>query len=428
MTPNIHWKSLPGPEDISRFELPNGITLLCRKNSASSSVVLSGYLMAGSQFEPRQKAGLAYLTSVMLMRGTQARTFQQIYDALESAGASLGFGASVHNVSFSGRALAEDLPLLLTLMSESLFTPTFPADQLERLRAQMMTGYAIRAQDTEELASMRFDELLFPDHPYGIAEDGYAETVSSLTREEIVAFHRTHYGPRGMVLVVVGAIDPAIVMEMVTAQFSGWTNPNQPAHTEFPPVQPLHATTREHIAIPGKIQTDLVMGCLGPQRKSSGFHAASLGNNILGQFGMMGRIGDVVREQAGLAYTAATSLNAWISAGSWEVSAGVNPVNLDRAIDLIISELRRFTSELVTPEELADSQANYIGRLPLSLETNGGVASALLNLERFQLGLDYYQRYPSLIQAVTRQQILETARQWINPDHLAIVSAGPARE
>lgn len=166
------------------------------------------------------------------------------------------------------------------------------------------------------------------------------------------------------------------------------------------------------------------MGTLGPKRQTPNYLPASLGNSILGQFGMMGRIGDVVREQAGLAYYASTSLNAWIQAGSWEVSAGVNPANLQRAIDLIIGELRRFSSELVAAEELSDSQDNFIGRLPLSLESNGGVAGALLNLERFQLGLDYYQRYPDLVRAVTREQVLEAAHKYIDPDRLAIISAG----
>jgi zinc protease len=168
-----------------------------------------------------------------------------------------------------------------------------------------------------------------------------------------------------------------------------------------------------------------VIGSLGPQRRSPHYLAASLGNSILGQFGMMGRIGDIVREQAGLAYNASTSLNAWIASGSWEVSAGVNPANLQKAIDLIESELTRFVSEPVSAEELSDSQANYIGRLPLSLESNQGVANALLNLERFQLGLDYYLRYPELVRAVTPAQILEVSRQYIDPRKLIVVSSGP---
>ena len=128
------------------------------------------------------------------------------------------------------------------------------------------------------------------------------------------------------------------------------------------------------------------MGVAGPQRNSPDFLAASLGNNILGQFGMMGRIGESVRERSGLAYHASSSLSGGIGPGPWLFIAGVDPKNLEKVIALIRQEITRFISEPVTSEELADSQANYIGRLPLSLESNAGVASALLNLERYGLG------------------------------------------
>jgi zinc protease len=143
---------------------------------------------------------------------------------------------------------------------------------------------------------------------------------------------------------------------------------------------------------------------------------------------MMGRIGAAVREKAGLAYDASTSLNAWIDGGSWEVSAGVNPVNLQKAIDLILQELHTFIQEPVSADELSDSQANYIGRLPLSLESNAGVANSILNLERFDLGLDYLQRYAQIIQTVTPEAILEVARKYVHPDNLVIVSAGSKNE
>jgi zinc protease len=166
-------------------------------------------------------------------------------------------------------------------------------------------------------------------------------------------------------------------------------------------------------------------GSFGPKRLSPDFIPLSIGNNILGQFGMMGRIGEVVREQAGLAYYASSSLNAWIESGSWDITAGVNPKNLEQAIELIRQELQKFVREKVTETELADSKANYIGSLPLSLESNAGVANALLRLERFQLGLDYYKRYPYLIAEVTAEQILKSARTYLDPERLVIVSSGP---
>ena len=139
---------------------------------------------------------------------------------------------------------------------------------------------------------------------------------------------------------------------------------------------------------------------------------------------MMGRIGDVVREKSGLAYYAYSSLNSG-RGGTWEVNAGVNPANLKKAIDLIERELRRFVKHGVTKQELADSQANYIGRLPLSLESNSGVVSAILNIYRYDLGLDYYLKYADLVRAVKRADVLETARKYIDPDRLVIATAGP---
>jgi zinc protease len=168
-----------------------------------------------------------------------------------------------------------------------------------------------------------------------------------------------------------------------------------------------------------------VIGMFGPRRRDPEYLPASLGNSVLGQFGLMGRIGEVVREKSGLAYYASSNLSAGTGPGSWEINAGVNPKNLDKTIDLIEKELRRFIKSGVTREELDDNQANYIGRLPLSLESNGGVANALLNIERYGLGLDYYQRYAGMVRAVTRGDVLETARKYIDPDRLVISTAGP---
>ena len=423
-TPIIAWNSLPGPEDITRVELPNGITILTRSNFESPSVVINGYLPSGSLFDPPEKLGLSYFTALALMRGAGKRNFQEIFNSLETVGASLGFSASVHNTTFGGRSLAEDLPLMLGVLADCLRTPTFPPDQIERLRAQLLTGLALRAQDTADMASITFDAAVFAGHPYGNPEDGYVETVQPITRADLVDFHKRRYGPRGAVIVVVGAVTADHVIEQIRKVLGDWQNPEQTDPPALPAIAPLTQTIRKHVPLAGKSQNDLVLGTLGPKRCATDYLAASLGNSVLGQFGMMGRIGEVVREQAGLAYYASTSLNAWIESGSWEVSAGVNPANTQRAIDLIRSEIERFVREPVSAEELENSQANYIGRLPLSLESNAGVAGAILNLERFQLGLDYYLRYPERVQRVTVEAVLEAAQHYLDPDKLAIISAG----
>jgi len=417
--------SLLNPDDIYRVVLPNEIVVLARSSFNSPSISIGGYVSAGALFESDEKLGLADFVASSLMRGTQTRTFDAIYNELESVGASLGFDSGVHTTSFGGRALVEDLPLLLSLLSESLQTPTFPIDEIEKLRAQMLTGLAMRAQDTSDMAAMAFDRMLFDGHPYSRPSDGFVETIQSITRADMERFHRLYFGPKGMVISIVGAIEPKKAADVVARALGSWQVPGQVGAPALPPHKPLKRTARHHHTLAGKSQSDLVIGMVGPRRTDPEFFSASLGNSILGQFGMMGRIGEVVREKSGLAYYASSSLNAGTGPGTWEVSAGVNPKNLKKAIDLIEKELRRFIKNGVTKEELADSQANYVGRLPLSLESNSGVASAILNIERYELGFDYYQRYEGMVRAVTRADVLDTARKYIDPDRLVISTAGP---
>ena len=410
--------ALPGPDDITREQLENGIIVLARPNFNSPSVVISGYLATGGLFDPDDKLGLADFTASALMRGTAQRDFQSIYDALESAGASLGFNGATHTTSFSGKALTEDLPLLMELLAETLQEPVFPGQQVARLKAQLLTGLAMRAQDTRDMASLAFDQLVYHDHPYSRPEDGFPETVEQIHREDLVAFHQKHYGPKGMVLAIVGAVDPVDAVQWVRAALGNWKNPEQPPTFQLPPIS-------QKFTISGKSQADLVIGAAGPARSAPDFIAASLGNSVLGQFGMMGRIGEVVREQAGLAYYAYSSLSGGLGPGPWSVTAGIDPANVDEATDLIRAEIERFVSETVSAEELSDSQANFIGRLPLALESNGGVAGALLNLERYDLGLDYYRKYADQINAVTVEDILAAAQHYLDPHKLAIAVAGP---
>ena len=423
MASTIH--SLPGADDISRVELSNGIVVLARSNFNSPSVVISGYLHAGGLLDPDEKLGLADFVSSALMRGTQKRDFQKLYDELESVGASFSYNSGTHYASFGGRSLVEDLPLLLDVMADTLQNPAFPEEQVEKLRAQMLTGLAIRAQDTSDMASLVFDELLYKEHPYSRAEDGWPETVQAITMDDLSAFHKAHYGPRGVVISIVGAVEPEKAASEVERILGGWQNEFQEDTPELPEFMPPKQMVKKHHSIPGKSQSDIVMGTYGPKRNEEEYMSASLGNNVLGQFGLMGRIGDVVREKSGLAYYAYSNLSAGIGPGAWYVSAGVNPSNVEKAVDLISQELKRYVELGITKEELADSQTNFIGRLPLSLESNGGVAGALLNIERFDLGLDHYRQYADTVRAVTLDDVRQTAHKFIDPERLVIATAGP---
>ena len=418
------YKNLPGPESIRRFEFRNGITLLVYNNSDTRSVYAVGLMACGSTNDPSDKLGLAHFTATMLTRGTKKRDFPAYHQILEDRGANLSFSCGARYTWFRGKSLAEDIEMLVDLAADSLMNPSFHAIYIERLRKQLIAGLAIRDQDATDTSSMLFDSLLFPDHPYGNPVDGSIESVSAITRDDIEKFQSGFYKPQGTVIAVTGAVDPESIRGMVEKYFSGWDGVSREI-SNYPPIpDPPKQIIRQHIPLEDKSQANLVMGTFGPRRTAEEYLSAYLGNNILGQFGLMGRIGERVRSRSGLAYYASSSLSGWSDGGAWEFSAGTNPDNLDKTIGLIRDEIKRFIDSLVTDTELEDSRSHLIGRLPLSLESNAGLANAILTIERFNLGLDYYQRYTELLQAITASQILDTARKYLHPDRLVIASAG----
>lgn len=420
-----HRNALPGPDDISRIELENGITILTRSNFNSPTLSIKGFLHSGSIFDPDEKLGLSYLTAAGLMTGTANYDFQSMYNEIESIGARIGFSSGTLITSFSAHCLSEDLALMMRLIAESLRSPTFPEKEFHRQKNQMLTGLSIRAQDTSAMSALLFDQIIYADHPYQRPDEGFPETVQAIQRDDLVDFYNQTYGPRGMVVVIVGDVTPEAAADSVRKTLGDWQNKKQRAIPEIPTQQPVQKRTEKALSIPGKFQADIVMGGLAPERLSPDYHPLRLGNNILGEFGMMGRLGHRVREQEGLAYYVYSSLSLGKGPGAWEMIAGVNPENIEKTIALITDEIRNFVTDPVTEEELSDSKSYFLGRMPLLLESNSGVAISLLNLERFNLGLDYFLEYPKQIQSVTPEEVLHASRKYLEPDRLAIAIAGP---
>lgn len=148
-------------------------------------------------------------------------------------------------------------------------------------------------------------------------------------------------------------------------------------------------------------------------------------NTILGVFGMMGRIGQNVRERQGLAYYASSRLEGGLGPGPWTASAGVASDKVDQAIESIRHEIRTIMNEPVTSEELSDSQAFRTGSLPMSLETNSGLVDVITDMEFYGLGLDYLERYAGMINSITQEQIQAAARKYLSADDLIISVSGP---
>jgi len=405
------------------------MTVLVYENFSSPSVSVFGQLRVGAIDNPSDKAGLSSFVVACLMRGTSQRTFQQIYEELESIGASVNVGSGRNTTGFGAKSLTEDLTHVLDILADVLQTPTFPVNEIEKVRGEILTSLQERSHDTERMAALTFQELLYgPDHPYGRSTLGYPETVKTISRDELESFYHTRFGPKGMIVAIAGAVKAEDALQVWGDAFGKWTGATKDDHAPLV-ISPQLAETREaHVNIPDKTQADLVLGVVGPSRQEPEYLDAVLCNTILGVFGMMGRLGKVVRDKHGLAYYCYSHIEGGLGPGPWAVSAGVDPANVEKAVKSIIGEIARIRDKIVPPKELTDNKASITGLLPLQLETNGGIARALVNMELYDLGLDYLQRYADLINDITSKRIQAVAQKYLDPSAYALAVAGPTIE
>ena len=416
--------SIPDSNTILRERFANGSTLLAYPNPTSPAVYFTGYMQPGAIAVPEDQIGLPSFTTDLLITGTKRLNFQQLHDKIESVGASLSMGTGHLSTTFFGQCLREDLETIWSLLVEVIQEPAFAEKQFKRVRNQILTGIAIQNQDTAEMASQAFNHALYGTHPYAYPDIGCAQTVANFQKDQLEAFHQTHYGPKGLVLAVSGGIEPEMAQEIFSRTIASWQVENQGSPTLLPPFNPPTSSIRTHVPLEGKNQSDLIIGVPAPKTISRDYQVCSIGNAIFGKYGMMGRIGRVVREKAGLAYEVSSHLGAGIGPTAWTISAGVNPDNLEKAITLLKQELERFRAEPVTQQELLDVKTQSLGRLPLSLETNSGIATVLVSLERYGYSLDHLRELPGIIESVTAEEILAAAQRYWDMDKLVITSAG----
>ena len=415
-----------GPHTIQHFTLSNGIKVIVHENHVSPSVVVRSHLWTGAIYDPVEKMGLAYFTANVVRRGTTTRTFQEINEITESVGANVFVGGGRHLTSFGGKSLAEDFGLLADVLSDVLLYPTFPQNEVDKVRGQVITSLKELENDTRGLASREFRQLLYTiEHSYGRPIIGNLDSVPGIQRNDLEDFYHTYYHPEGAVIVVVGDVGAESVRDTLERAIGGWQPAGDAPIFKIPETQPLTERRRYVRPMTNKTQADIAIGTVGPPRAAEEYYAARLGDTILGHLGLMGRLGETVRDQQGLAYYAYSGLEAGLGQGPWSVRAGVNPDNVDQAIDSILAEITRLQNEPVTDQELEDGQDYLTGSLPLRLETNEGMAGTLLDMDLHQLGDDYIIRFPDLMRAVTKDQIQAAAQKYLDPEHYALVIVGP---
>jgi zinc protease len=422
-------RSLPGPDDVAVRKLENGIVLAARENFASPAIVMRGILLSGAMDEPPEKAGLASMVASLATRGTAHYDYDTLNDEIEGVGASVAIGGRTHTTAVHTKSLAEDFPLMLRLSAGMLRQPTFPEEHFERIRNQRITALRERLNNTRAVADLLFYQTTYPPgHPYHHDPSGTPESIALLTREDLREFHQEHYGPGGALFIVVGAIGREEALDQLEGILADWAPlPHRSTEREAPPVSWPETAVRQFREMPGKSQSDIIYGLPTIPRNHPDFLALRLANTVLGVFGMMGRIGKKVRDELGLAYYARSSLDGTLGPGAWSASAGVAPEQVEKATAAIRDEWLRLGSEPVPEAELDDSKSLMSGSLPLGLETNEGVARALLDILYYDLGLDYLQRYEETLRAISAERVLEVSSRYFDVDRAITAVAGPSQ-
>lgn len=414
------------PEAVQRTPLPGGATLLVYPVAALPSVHVRVQMEAGAVFDPPGKEGLAQLTAQVAARATRSLPAEELALRTDALGMSLRLAAGRETAVGTLKCLPEDLETGLGYLMELLTAPAFPPEEFERLRQQTLVAIQEANHDTRTVAARRLNEMLYPEgHPYHRPVIGTEESVASIALEDLQAFHRRCYGPRGGVIVVVGAVDPDRVQQAVLRACSGWAG--SVGRMPIPGV-PAGYGGRRHYAVEGKSQVDVAMGWALVDRNHPDQLALSCLATLLGGNGTpaTSRLFRNVRERYGVSYYQFASFGAASGPAAWTVHIGVSPARVEFAVDRVCDELRRLATEPIPAEEL-NSLKTFLTDYPaLQHESPERLAARLGEIERNNLGLDYLQRQVERIWQLSPRDLLAAARRHLDMNRLSVVSAGPA--
>jgi zinc protease len=323
--------------------------------------------------------------------------------------------------------LGRDFDDVLAIVLDVAQRPVFPVPEIDQRRAEIIT--ALR-QD-EDNPAVRAVEALFEllygvEHPYARKAKGTLSSLERLRREDLIAFHAARVKPSTLTLTIVGDVTEEHALRRAELELLGWDGPVSDEVLVLPPSPVVERAVRD-IEVPGKAQTDIAYGFTTIRRLDPRFYAYWVMNNILGQFGLGGRLADNIRERQGMAYYAFSAFDPSVAEGPLIVRAGVDPANVDRALQAIDDEVRRMCMDGPTAAELEESREYLIGSIARMLETNQSIAAFLQNAEQFGLGLDYDRKLPRHLQVVTLDQVANAAREVLHPDRAAVALAGPPR-
>ena len=404
------------------FELSNGLTVIVLPQTGGVPVVSANLVLrSGSDTNPLEKPGLASFTADVLDQGTATRNALQLAEEVAQIGASLDTGTSRDATTVSTSSLSRNFPAALALVADVALRPSFPAEEVERVRATRLASLVEQRGNPVQIAGNVMGKALYGTHQYGFSELGTVESNKQLTRDDLQAFWKQHFVPGNAALVVTGAITVPELRKLAETTFGAWSRGTAtPAKLAVPSAAPPQLVIVDR---PGSPQTQLRVATFGVPRNSPDYVPVRVMNTILG--GMFAsRINMNLREDHGYTYGANSQFVFWRSGGPFAVATGVRTDVTAPAVHEVMIELKRMIDTRVTPEELTLAKDAISLQLPALFETNDRTATSLSTLFTHGLPLNYYSNLAEQISVVDAQAVQEVAKKYLLADRFAVVAVG----
>ena len=405
-----------------REELPGGGVLLVKESRQLPMVRITVSIPSGSRHESPEQAGLANLTSALLTRGTNTKSASDIEKLNDALGGGVGVEAGRARAEVSMRVLTRDLDEGLSLLSDVLRNPTFPAEEMEKTKKRIVGGLRRQRERPGHLANKALRKSLFGETPYGRMVEGTEASIKKLRREDLVRFHRKWYGMKGAIFVFVGDVSLKRARELVLARFKGWRAGGGKIPEATPPDTPKKMQV---VKLDRPLtQTTVILGNRSLKRTNPDFYAARVMNYILGGGGFSSRIMENLREEKGLVYSVYSYFAAGRHAGHWRLILQTKNKSANEAIKEAIAEVKRIKEKGVSDKELQDAKDFITGNFATRFGSSGRIANYILAVEILGFSPGYADEYLKKIRAVTKEQILAAARKYIKLDESTLAVVG----
>ena len=423
----------PGPPKDMAFPdyfdstLANGINLIVIENNKVPAVSIRLIFKNSGAYYDSSEYGISSITAELLTKGTKSRTATQIAEEVDFYGANLSSGSDWDGSYISLSVLKKYLNNVTDVLADVVLNPVFSDEEIKRVKEQRIATIQQGKDDPSTLSDRMFNKVVFENSPYANPLEGTEESVHNLTREQIINFYSSHYCPSNLILAFVGDITKDEALKIVENKFGSWDRKCEKQELLSSIENNIEKSFKSNnvyiVDKPDAVQSNLRIGHMGIARNNPDYIAVTVMNTILGGF-FGSRINLNLREKHGYTYGARSLFNARILPGDFSVDTDVRNEVTDSSVTLIIEELKRIVSEEVTDEELQTVKNYLAGVFPLQLETANAIASRVLNLKLYGLPKDYYNTYISNIQKLTKHDILNAAKKYIDPNNLYIVLSG----